>query len=622
MLVPSARSSFMRVLWTILICLVACCAAGAAPGEWSGRPTPADSVQWQPQLDLSDTRLTTSIAAWHPEVSLDELLNELSAMSQVALQAAPELSSTQLCVFIDRAPLDGAMCCLAEALDAYWVFSRGSAAHARAYCLVAFDPVEGSFDEWYEKHVAALSHASNLALRSEREARLALYQAALALSPGELLEQYEQADPWLCADLLSPIVRPMIETACALTPEQREELLTEGETQMPARDLDGDFRRHLAEWAKSRWGRPATAEAAPDPDALPRFVTPEQRWEHATVQFWWSRSALKLFLSVPDVARFDADAIRTDQRSPYGPRKELCKLGFRDDTQEYADAAKAEALEWQDSHGGGIPELMDRRLPYADAASPPNRTDPRLTDPLTLGPAPPPAVSFSGTLEQIARQHELDVIATYLPPTDAFIRLHGDEPVQTVIGAALEVMRAQRGGTLTWSFRGNYLILQDVDYRVVQASRLPADVLAEWRDLLHSSPLHVDALATRLAALGELQVTAIAQEFPQLDSLPLHALQAYGGLRGTQRSLLRSAEGVAFADLNAAQQTKPFLVFAHRTHPWLTTEDLSTAILRAVPRRLSTGEEGMSLIIEYHFRDAPGDRDVVFTTPFLISVAE
>jgi len=617
----SSRCKLVPMLLIALACRTAW-PASAIPNQPMGeRPTPANTVQWQPQVDLSDTRLAARVAAWQVDISLEELLAHFSVSSGVPLRASPELNPIRLSAFIQHAALDGTMCSLGEALDAYWAFPRGSVPDSRVYWLVPYDPIGDSLSQWYEKHVAVLQRARAQAYRAEREARLDLYQAALGLSPDELLKQHEKTDPWLCADFLSPVRRPMIEKVCSLTPEQREELLAQGEIQVPVRSLDDDFRKHLGEWAKGRWGRPATAEPAPDPDRLPRFTTPEERWAHATVRFWWSNSALKLFLDVPDVARFDADAIRTDQRSPYGPRKELSALGFRDHSEEYAEAAKAEALEWERSHGGGIPQTMDRRLPYAEAASPPNRTDPRLASALTLGPAPPSAVSLPETLEQIARQHELDIIATYLPPTDASIRLTGDEPLETTIGGALEVLRAQRGGMLTWGFRGNYLIVRDVDYRIVHASRLSPDVLAEWHDLLRSSPLRIDDLATRLAALNEFQVLAIAQLFPQLDSLPLSALQAYGDLGRDQRSLLRSAEGLAFTDLSTAQ-TKSFAIFARRTHPWLTTEDLSSAVLRTVPRRLSTGQEGMSLVIEYDFPDAPDDRDVVFTAPLLINITE
>lgn len=619
---PSSHS-YSSIIVCIVLAWITCAAvssAGVAPQIVCYRPTPANSVQWQPETDRSDTRLATSIATWHAEVALDELLAEMSATSGVLLRSVPEMGSVELSAFMTGANLDGAMCALAEVLEAYWAFARGSASDARVYWLTPFDPIQGPFGKWYEEHHAALRRARASSSRAEREARLELYASAIVLSPTELMQQYEETDPWLCADLLHPATRPMIEQVCSLAPGQREKLLSEGQIQFSVAHFDAEFGRHLATWAKGRWGRPATAELAPDPDRMTRFAAPEERWEHATIHLWWSSSALKLLLNVPDVARFDADAIRTSQRSPYLPRKQLAELGFRDDTEEYAEAVRAEALEWQASHGDGVPERLSRRMPYADATPHPNRTDCRLREPVRLSPTLPGGVSVPELLEAIARQCGLHVVATYLPPGDALVHIEGNCPVETTLGAALEDLRTRRGGMFTWNFRGNYLVARDLDYRVLQASRLPPSTRARWEGSLSSGPIAIDELASLLGELNEVQVQAIVDEFPVLRDVPLYGIQAYGTLRNDQRSRLTPpADGLPFSDLSDAQ-AESVGRFARQTHPWLTSSDLSHAVLRGIPRKLSTGEDAFSFIIEYHFPDAPNDRDILFTSPFSITI--
>jgi hypothetical protein len=59
---------------------------------------------------------------------------------------------------------------------------------------------------------------------------------------------------------------------------------------------------------------------------------------------------------------------------------------------------------------------------------------------------------------------------------------------------------------------------------------------------------------------------------------------------------------------------------ARNSHPWLESPDLSRAVLRTIPRKLSTGEDGISFIVEYHCPDSPNDRDVLFTSPLTITI--
>ena len=86
-----------------------------------------------------------------------------------------------------------------------------------------------------------------------------------------------------------------------------------------------------------------------------------------------------------------------------------------------------------------------------------------------------------------------------------------------------------------------------------------------------------------------------------------------------QREALTSARGLSLRALGTELQ-KEFLSNAKATRPWLEAGDLSSATVRMIPRRFATGEEGVSLILDYHFPDSPRDRDIAFTSPLQVTV--
>jgi len=579
--------------------------------------------QWQPQIDRSDRRIdTASVSIWQPQIKLQDLLAALSDQSSVQLTAVAELLPLRLTLFAQERTLTADMLALARLFDGYWAFPRHQSPEARRYCLVPHQTHTQPFDGLYQEHLwSKVKRARAAPHRAARDQRLELYHSALNLSPQQLLDRYEESDPWLCADLLNPKVRPMIEYAVSLTEPQKDQLLTEGEFAQPLRNLPSQFQTHLADWSKGRWGRAATLKFGPDPDRLPRFTTPEERWENAVVRLRWSRTTLQLHLNLlPDVARFDADVIRTPARPPYRAREQLLSLGYREDTPEYRDAAMKEAQEWEEN------ELVSphEESPLAFLPPQPNQTHPHLTCELDWRPLQGELVSVPDALALAARQCHLAVVAHYLPPDQwPPCQLHAptEESQHNTLGALLNAIRRERGGAWSWNFYGNYLVAGDPQYLATEASMLPPDALSQWEQTLcPGNTLSLDDLASRLAALNTLQVQYLEETFPAAQEIPIYGMHFYGRLRAHQREKLTDEEALPFSDLSPGQQ-REVLATARRSRPWLAPTDLANTILRSIPRKLSTGQEGFSLIFEYHFPDSPHDRDVLFTSPFQITMS-
>lgn len=222
-----------------------------------------------------------------------------------------------------------------------------------------------------------------------------------------------------------------------------------------------------------------------------------------------------------------------------------------------------------------------------------------------------------------ARQCHLAVLAHYLP-SDQWppCQLHppAEESEHNTLGALLNDIRRERGGSWSWNFYGNYLVAGDPQYLATEASMLTPDALSDWEQALSpGNTLSLDDLASRLAALNTLQVQYLEETFPAAQEIPIYGIQYYGRLRADQREQLTAEEGLPFSHLTPDQR-REVLAEALRSRPWLAPTDLTNTILRSVPRKLSTGQAGLSLVFEYHLGDSPNDRDVLFTSPLQITM--
>ena len=605
----------------LLPALLLVCAAAPA-GAISVSTSPEECNQWQPETDRSDQRIaSTRLSLQQKQVTVQDLLARLSESSHVDLTAADTLLDLEVTAFAEDCSLEGVMTALAALFRGYWVFPRGHEPSSRPYRLVPDQSFAQPLAVWLDQYSRRYQRRAAAAARPERTERMAVYESALDLSAEQLLEQDEGSDPWLCADLLNPAVRPMIAYVYSLSDADKKRLLDEGSVAFPVRQLRPAFCTHLARWCKGEWGRPGMVVPDPSVDHLRRFETPEQRWENGYVLFLWSESALELYLQVPDTATFDTDIIRMPNPGTLvHARYQLALLGYRDNTPEYREAAeKEEERLWaQTLHSDDPPDFE-----YADLTPPPNQTDPRLQLPVTLDELRGAALAVADVLECAARQTGLAILSPYLPGDYLVLQRPHDPDQQPTLGSILKDMRRQRGGLLSWNFYGEYLVVTDAEHRLIEAFSLPQDFLDEWgKRLEKGGSFSVDQFASFLADLNGPQLHALYVAFASdqsLLSLPLRGLRLYGLLDEADRQRLREQEPLPLSEL-PVDQRHSYERAARNSHPWLESPDLSRAVLRTLPRKLSTGEDGISFIVEYHFPDSPNDRDVLFTSPLTITI--
>jgi hypothetical protein len=616
-------------------------AAPSAPGP--AVPTPADWEQWQPETDQSDRRLGNRVSVWEEEIRLGELLTRLSQATSVGLEAAEELRPVRLTVFARERTLGGIMVALARVFGGRWYHPRGEPPEGRGYCLAGSDPLVPLSEEWYEEEKRRDEEADRAvaaAHRAEREERLALYREALALTPAEVLERYEATDPALCADLLCPAFRPMIEGTLALGEPGREELLSTGELCRPVAGLSPAFRQHLADWAGGKWELElGTGIPAVQPDRLARFSTPEERWQHSRVKLLWWACGLHLVLYVPDAGNFQVTFLRFSRtNTPLGAREHLIYHGYREDTPQHRQMIRREAEAWQQVHPRGSPsrseDERDREIRAAIRYPAPNETDPRLDGKVEVGEAV--SESAAKLLEQAARQRLLAVVATYLPPDEVRVAVPEPGEAGVTLAGLLNAIRASVDQRWWWNFYGEYLVARDPRCLVKEAEVLPEEMLSMLREKLRpGGSVQLGELADILAGLNIRQLDRLSRRselavftdevhedsFPQLVWLPLHEIRQYGLLDSRQREKLVAPQGVRLSELRADQQWV-LQGRAQRERPWVELKDLRNAAFRAIPHRLSTGEEAISFVIEYHLPDYPNDRDVLFTSPLEIHLPD
>lgn len=605
----------------------------------AAEPTPAEWDQWQPQTDRSDGRLESErVTVWERETSVEEVLSSLGEQSGVELRGVEDILGMPVSVFARDCTLGGAMSALAHLFDGYWTYPRAAAAQSREYCLVPHKQYTQPLDVWVEETQRSIERAHRQQRMPERRQRLRKYEEALSLSPEEVLAEYEQTDPWLCADLLDPARRPMVEKVVSLPEAQREAIVADQRPARPLRSLDEEFRQHLATWAKGEWGRPQTARHAPDPDRLPRFQTSEERWRNASVVFWWSGDALRCQLTVPDVAQFDTEFVRTPRWNPLAARLDLARLGYREDTAEYRAAAEQELRAW----GKQQPTLEEER---DQAISPilvaleaePNRADPRLDQVVDLslledeesageaeegsqgaGEGKPSLLrlSVAAALEAAAEQCDLAVAAHHIPRHRGYLAYDEGEEAQykrRLLDLLDEIGR--RAGVFTWNFHGRYLVAKHLRYRSIAAGGLSEAELAEWRELLKpGSKVSLDELTAHVADLNWLQIDALMSEIPAALEMPLYKLRDYSRFDAEQRGKLAEGGAVQFAELSP-QQRRIVVRTGRNGRPWLEASDFEGTVVQGMPRELSSGQEALSLVFQYHLAESPQDRDVI-TLPF------
>ncbi len=618
------RSPIGRWTAATVILAAACAEIGVSGGlaAASVKPSPRDWEQWQPQTDAADVRLDSAhVTVWQSDVTVAELLACVSKQSGVSLSAVDDLRTLHLTVYGEGRPLLGLLVALSTALDGYWAFPRGSPADGRVYLLIPYEMGAESVDEYEQRLHSARLVADAARNRAARERRMALYESALSLTREELLNQFEQSDPWLCADLVDPATRPMIGYVCTLSSAQKEQLLARGRLSARLGDLQDSFRSHLARWAKAEWGLPGGVRPVADPDRLFRFDSPEDRWGHGTVTLLWYDDHLGLRLDVPDVQGYLADLMQESSAEvpPRGARERLIALGVRQDTAEYRAAVDEEERQWRAKTGPAAGASRLGPLAFADIVAAPDTVDPRLSGQVAVDSDKVP-LPVADALSMAARQLGLPVVGPYLPSEIANADLAENAGASLRLLDVLQGVRRERGGMFTWRFSGGWLAASDAGQRLVEAAGLPKSVLARLDAAAEAGgAMSVDEFAALLAPLNGPQLSTLAHTFPGMSRLPLLGLRIYGRLTDGQRTALAQGSSVSVPEL-AAEATPELLSFAQVTHPWLDGSGLQRARLRSLSRRLSAGDPGLSVVLLCDPVDDPQDRDVLFTSSLTVLV--
>jgi hypothetical protein len=610
----------MRILARLLPWLVLLLAAAPLAAQ-SPSPTPRDWQQWQPQTDRSDARLEARVVTvWRDEITVEELLAAMQAASGVELLATAEALSVHLSVFAEKRSVEGLMTALGAALDGYWVFPRGAEGARRSYCLVLRRSA-GSVEAQSEEHWARLQRAVAEAQRPDRQARLALYRQAVKLSPEAMLSRYQETDPWLCADLLRPGGRPLLDYVLSLPAAQASRLMHEGDVTVRVRELAPSLRDYLAKW----WRDPESVHGTgcmsyePAPDPLRTGFICQDDWAASSVKLSWCGEDLVLDLGVPGTGGRQLCVIRRSQQMETQALQELLEMGYIRDTPEYQARMRRASDEWDRA-------MMDPQANPVLAAAyrvgpAPNLVDPRLDTFIPLDDAGR-VLSSADIFARAARHCQVAALAIYLPTEAAQFRLPEPRPQQMTLGDLLGKIRLCLPTSFSWDFYGQYLVATDETYRLVQAGMLPPEVRATWEQWVRSgATLSLEQLAAAVSGLSELQLDQLVTAFTESDAsmLPLANLRLYGLLTAAQRARLREADGLPLAELPAEQQ-RAYVRYTQGWAPWVQASDLSGAILRAVPVTLPGGVPGLSLVLEYHFPDLPGARYVAFAQPLTITI--
>jgi len=555
-------------------------------------------------LPADDRRLDRLVSLQDGALTVGDLVSRVMAECAVPLACDPALGRVRLAVCVESQPARELLRRLAGLLNTHWEAAESTGGYRLARELAQPSPEE--VREALVTQEARAQEAESVEAREGREARLQRYRSALPLGRAELLSNYEEIDPWLCADLLDPGARRMLQILASLTPAQEEELLARGTVALSLVSLPAAVRHHLAELAGGRFGPPSGGFAT-DPDRPSRFESPEGRWANSVVRLTWVRDALRLQLTVPDVCRYETEIGGLPRGAEAAARRRLARLGVAEGTRrpsgEAARAADAGALSPARSAAGSRPEGGE----VVDMGAVEGMVD--------LGPLAGTRPSFSQVLAQIARQCRLSVLAECVGSGLPGLAPRKGVASTMTLKDALAALRTARRRLWWWQVSEGWLVASDAGAEVVVWSDLPDGVLEEWRARVKGAqPVPLEDLARLAAALNPLQLDRLASELQELQQVPLDYLRLYGTLTDEQRAALLRGEVIELSSLGA-EQRRVALRRARPTHPWFTEPDLDHATLRLARQTLCTEVLGVTLFLEYHRPESPRDRDVVFVMP-------
>ena len=573
----------MRVVGALLSTLVLALCAGAATAAMSNINVPMWATQWQPEVDQRDTRLGRHCTVWEGRIELADLCASLSHASGVHLEAGATLQHMRVTIYSREQPLNGTMLALADLFDGYWAYRSGQPPLERTYYLFEHSPVPpDEVDDWVAARQRDAERKVTERLRPQIEARLAQCRALLKLRPEEVLAQYEKDDPWLCATVLDPPRRPLLERLCRFDEKQMDVLFGEGAVKQRMGDLEPALQQHLKDWFEG------VDLYTPNPDRDRSETVPDESWETTTLALEWRPPWLGVAMYVPGGGMMNTGLMSLkDDSPPSQARQTLTRMGFgHERTQEW----EAEDAEWRKTHDGDYPSSQQQML-WAEMIRHPSDADERLKAAVDL---PEPADSRRGwsmreLLSGVAERQRIPVVSHFLSNDANRFWLRDDAPKPTTLGELLGAF-CKRYPPWTWDFTGGYLVLAGVGYRSDEAGRLPAALREEViRRMRPGEKVSLDEVAGLFAGLngkqaetlGTVLATAgIHWPWPRTD-----ALRVYGSMTAEQRERIRRGEPIALGELGGGQN-KAVLRGLKRFREFPQEPDLSGAELAATLDRV------------------------------------
>ncbi|UCC67577.1 MAG: hypothetical protein JSV79_10695 [Armatimonadota bacterium] len=508
--------------------------------------------QWQPQVADTDARLQQSVEIEILGRAAVPALELLSEKTEVSLGVAPENLTTvgerKLTIIAQGCALKDIMAQIPEALqECHW--DVDASGEEPAYFLHRNAGVDKTMD-WLSER------ASRRGREEQREKlvdRMEQARRVLQMSDEELAE-LEKTDLLLARSVRDPHSRDLLEILLSLPPEQAEQFQETGglDIEYPkAPERLQEAVKRIAEWQIGRYSR----EQLP-----PGLKDWQDDLSHASITFQDRRVdhgwGVWLSLNIPEYTGYPTiHDIALHPRYCNLDEGQLCYTRLLVATGAAADEAAAfEMVKARDLEGFRVSNARREERHKREWREP---TDPDLLQ--TIVVADEQFSDFAELRRFIAHETGLSVISDYFTLRAPYIP--EDIRKGVPLWRLLYILGEDefRGDLYLWEKAGKCLVFHRADWYALTEREVPEALIIASREKLHSQgELTLNDLAELAAALDspspgfprDLQRAGLHGGFTR----NLWALLLYASLSPEQLDVVRSPEGLAFADMTIAQR--------------------------------------------------------------------
>jgi hypothetical protein len=608
------------------ICLAALALLGSLPAR-------ADSIlpQWQPQFSQQgldpDPRLEHAVVLAPPGSDLATVIAELAKQSGVALACENELRLRRITIYLPGTRLKDVMAELAPFVMCEW-WKEGSPPR---YTLRKTNSLRQAEEKLLVPPADLQPPTQPWANVDAAMQRLQEYAAALPLSEDELIRQYQDSDPWVAATLLNPLERGFIPFLTGLSRDQVD-LACRGQLKFRVSDLPTGVRQQVERWVSGGYLHtlPSLVDTdgrdwrQPDPSYLIRFNTWEERWQHAVIWVTWGPQGMSVNLMIPDIASIiSCHPIWTDDKTNLrGALGRIFSHQHPEPTAEEraafearmvaVDKASSELTEqyWRDRR---LSDLRQSGADWSDGEA--------LARKCVVWPFPRAGSGWIGADELVVRVAAgtgLPLLAGTSPSRFGDGLVPEELTHEQTLRGALEILG--QGGGVIWSKpQGRFL---RVNGPALALGDIPPQVFAQWDEAMRGQRRmtfeQYMALASGLTpaqrryGLQRTRWAAAAGEFNGM----------FESLRGSVGRRLLAGEEVPIQDLGERERRAAFNRASY-WRPWITENDVSRTTLTLMRRPTGSWGPGVptiDVVYNYHFPDAPTDRDLAASCPTSVAL--